>query len=182
MGNNEFKRIRERVDNYVDKKLHAKVDSKLVAMNPVKFFLQDIVNGSFSNAEEAKKDYINNIYGDEKKVRKAYNKPNRIKDMRDPHDKVTKIFITPYPIPDMDYVPNYDRSDDEANNEQPDTTDIPDLESEKSAEQRRNQSAKGLTPEQMLSRPPISSAQLKAGNYSEKLKNEIRQLLYSLYK
>ena len=38
-----------------------------------------------------------------------------------------------------------------------------------------------LTPNQMLSRLPISLAQLKAGNNSEKLKNEIRQLLYSLY-
>ena len=38
-----------------------------------------------------------------------------------------------------------------------------------------------LTPSQMLSRLPITLAQLKAGNNSEKLKNEIRQLLYSLY-
>ena len=33
----------------------------------------------------------------------------------------------------------------------------------------------------MLSRLPITLAQLKAGNNSEKLKNEIRQLLYSLH-
>ena len=33
----------------------------------------------------------------------------------------------------------------------------------------------------MLSRLPISSAQLKAGNNSHKLQNEIRQLLYSLH-
>ena len=33
----------------------------------------------------------------------------------------------------------------------------------------------------MLSRLPITLAQLKAGNNSEKLKNEIRQLLHSLY-
>ena len=39
-----------------------------------------------------------------------------------------------------------------------------------------------LTPNQMLCRLPISLAQLKAGNNSEKLKNEIRQLLYSLYR
>ena len=38
-----------------------------------------------------------------------------------------------------------------------------------------------LTPNQMLSRLPITLAQLKAGNNSEKLKNEVRQLLYSLY-
>ena len=40
---------------------------------------------------------------------------------------------------------------------------------------------KVLTLNQMLSRLPISLAQLKSGNNSEKLKNEIRQLLYSLY-
>ena len=48
-----------------------------------------------------------------------------------------------------------------------------------------SQQGKGLkilTPNQMLSRLPISLAQLKAGNNSEKLKNEIRQLLYSLYR
>ena len=39
-----------------------------------------------------------------------------------------------------------------------------------------------LTPNQMLSRLPITLAQLKAGNNSEKLKNEIRQILYSLYR
>ena len=37
-----------------------------------------------------------------------------------------------------------------------------------------------LTPDQMLSRLLITLAQLKAGNNSQKLKNEIRQLLYSL--
>ena len=50
---------------------------------------------------------------------------------------------------------------------------------------KQNQSRKGLkilTPNQMLSRLPISLALLKAGNNSEKLKNEIRQLLYSLYR
>ena len=49
----------------------------------------------------------------------------------------------------------------------------------------QNQQGKGikiLTPNQMLSRLPISSAQLKAGNNSEKLKNEIRQLLCFLYR
>ena len=34
----------------------------------------------------------------------------------------------------------------------------------------------------MLNRLPIVLAQLQAGNNSNKLKNEIRQLLYSLYR
>ena len=62
---------------------------------------------------------------------------------------------------------------------------ITDLESEESAAQRRNQPEGGLkilTLNQMLCRLPISLAHLKAGNNSEKLKNEIKQLLYSLYR
>ena len=50
---------------------------------------------------------------------------------------------------------------------------------------KQNQSGnrlKILTPIQMLSRLPIFLAQLKAGNISEKLKNEVRQILYSLYR
>ena len=69
--------------------------------------------------------------------------------------------------------------------EQQDTTNMPDLESEKSAAERRNQQGRGLkilTSNQMLSKLPISLAQLKGGNNSEKRKNEIRQLLYSLYR
>ena len=48
---------------------------------------------------------------------------------------------------------------------------MPDLESEESAEQKRNQKGvwlKKLTPDQMLNRLAITLAQLKAGNNSEK--------------
>ena len=38
------------------------------------------------------------------------------------------------------------------------------------------------TPKQMLSRLPITLAQLKVGNNFEKLKDEIRQLFYSFYR
>ena len=48
--------------------------------------------------------------------------------------------------------------------------------------QTEGKNLKILTPDQMLSRLPITLAQLKAGNNSQKLKNEIRQLLYSLYR
>ena len=50
---------------------------------------------------------------------------------------------------------------------------------------RQNQEGqwlKILTPDQALGRLPIFLAQLKAGNNSKKLKNEIRQLLRSLYR
>ena len=61
---------------------------------------------------------------------------------------------------------------------------IPDLKSEESAAQRQQkvQELKILTPQQIISRLYIVSAQVKAGNNSQKLKTEIRQMLYSLYR
>ena len=49
-------------------------------------------------------------------------------------------------------------------------------------EQQKGEGLKILTPNQMLSRLPISFAHSKVGNNSEKLKIEIRQILYSLYR
>ena len=59
---------------------------------------------------------------------------------------------------------------------------MPELESEESAAQRKNQQGKSLkilTSNPMLGRLPIVLSQLKAGNNLEKLKNEVRQILYS---
>ena len=44
-----------------------------------------------------------------------------------------------------------------------------------------NSKLKVLTPKQMLQRLPKALAQVKAGNNSEKLLNEIRQIIYYLY-
>ena len=51
----------------------------------------------------------------------------------------------------------------------------------KDIQKQRGSGLKILTPNQMLSRLPISLAQLKARNNSEELKNEFRQLLHSLH-
>ena len=45
-----------------------------------------------------------------------------------------------------------------------------------------NEMLKILTPNQMLKRLPIALAQVNAGNNSESLLNEIRQIVYSLYR
>ena len=78
-----------------------------------------------------------------------------------------------------------DKKTDEETNEETDTTGMSELESEQSAAQRNKQIASGLkilTPNQMLSRLPISLPQLNAGNSSEKLKKKIRRILYPLYR
>ena len=84
---------------------------------------------------------------------------------------------------------------DEKTDEQPDTADSKKKKRKKKKKKKKKEkkkkkkkkkkSAKGLkilTPDQMFSRSPISLAQSKARNNSEKLKIEIRQLLYSLYR
>ena len=51
-----------------------------------------------------------------------------------------------------------------------------------SKESQEGKGLKILTPNEMLKRLPIALAQVKAGNNSESLLNEIRQILYSLYR
>ena len=56
---------------------------------------------------------------------------------------------------------------------------------EEDREMLKNYEGKGLkilSKQQMLSRLPISLAQIQAGNNSKSLKNELRQLIYSLYR
>ena len=47
---------------------------------------------------------------------------------------------------------------------------------------KKGSGLKILTNKQMLNCLPISLAQIQAGNNSNSLKNEIRQILYSLYR
>ena len=176
-GNHTFERIRERVNDYVNEGWHSKVDRKSITMNPVKNYLQNIVSGKFNNGEEARKFYLDNVYGDEQTIKRLDNQTDCNKELIEVYDQVRKFFIPPTVV-DMNYVPTYDESDDKTGDEQLDTTDISDLESEESAE-HKGQGLKILTPQQMLGRMPIFLAQLKEGNNSQKLKNEIRQLLHS---
>ena len=61
-----------------------------------------------------------------------------------------------------------------------DLSRMPPLEGDEE-EVKEGKGSKILTPSKLLTRLPILSAQIKAGNSSYKLKNEIRQILYLLY-
>ena len=56
------------------------------------------------------------------------------------------------------------------------------LEAKKIAREQEGTGLKILTPNQMLKRLPIALAQIKAANNSESFLNEIRQIVYSLYR
>ena len=53
---------------------------------------------------------------------------------------------------------------------------------QKLEESQEGEGLKILTPNQMLKRLPIALTQVKAGNNSDSLLNEIRQIVYSLYR
>ena len=65
-----------------------------------------------------------------------------------------------------------------------DLKDIVDLYNIKSGSDtsKKGEGLKILTSKQMLNRLPILLAQIQAGNSSKLLKNELRQILYSLYR
>ena len=56
------------------------------------------------------------------------------------------------------------------------------LEAKKLAREQEGTGFKILTHNKILKRLPIALAQIKAGNNSESLLNEIRQIAYSLYR
>ena len=56
------------------------------------------------------------------------------------------------------------------------------LKAKELAREQEGTGLKILTPNQMLKRLPIALVQIKAGNNSESLLNEIRQIVYSLYR
>ena len=56
------------------------------------------------------------------------------------------------------------------------------LEAKKLAKEQEGTGLEILTPNQMLKRLPIALAQIKAGNNSKKLLNEIRKIAYSLHR
>ena len=58
---------------------------------------------------------------------------------------------------------------------------LPDSNYDAKQNETEGKGLKILTPKQTLQRLPIVLAQVKAGNNSESLLNEIRQIIYSLY-
>ena len=184
-----FDRIKSKAQNAKNNKFQARPKrSSPITLNESNKLLQTIKHSSITYEEALKK--IDNIREDIKTIinLKSLN-PTQI-DVINILYMVDEIFTGKIKILKgnngvLEIFEETSSIEGRKSNKQPDTTDKPGLESEKFAAQRKNQPGHGLkilTPSQMLSRLTISLAQLKAGNNSEKPKNEIRQLLYSLYR
>ena len=143
------------------------LDGREITLDNVESFLKDLGNGKI-DGREYKERYNNNVDD----VEAIVNKPMITKNQ----EKMAK---------NLSLLKEILNPGNKKIDEQLDTTNMSELESEESVAKRRNQQGQGLkilTPDQMLSRLPITLAQLKAGNDSQKLINEIRQLLYFLYR
>ena len=138
---------------------------KRVNFKNVKKYLDGILRGKIDNKYDAEKIKNDKELLDTEKIRRG-GKRQRLKSIfNNIENSVFGILL-----------PSEEKSDED----QPEIIDMPDLENEESVAQRqKGQGLKVLTPKQMIIRLPILLAQLKAGNNSEKLKNGIRQIVYS---
>ena len=152
-----------------DKKTKLKKDNveKKIKLKDLEEFLEDILEGKINNRIDAAKELSKRIMADYEFLEEYNPQRNSIgKEIKDfIKDAKDIVFGALSPFEDDN------------------TTDIPPLETEQEAAQiQQGQGLKILTPKQMITTLPILLAQLRAGNNSKKLKNEIRQFVYSLYR
>ena len=185
-----FDRIKNTVQNAKNNSLRAKPNrSGLINFNESNKLLQDIEHSKITYEEALKR--IRNIRSDIAKIINQGSLNLNQVEVINTLFMVDEIFTGEIKTVKANnegalevFKEKSDREKQESD-EQPDTTNMLELESEESAEQNKKQRGVGLkilTPDQMLSRLSITLVQLKAGNNSQKLINETRKLLYSLYR
>ena len=185
-----FDRIKNTVQNAKNNSLRAKPNrSGLINFNESNKLLQDIEHSKITYEEALKR--IRNIRSDIAKIINQGSLNLNQVEVINALFMVDEIFTGEIKTVKANnegalevFKEKSDREKQESD-EQPDTTNMLELESEESAEQNKKQRGVGLkilTPDQMLSRLSITLVQLKAGNNSQKLINETRKLLYSLYR
>ena len=64
ISNNAFTLLKNRIGNAVNKNLGPFIDKEKISYLPLQEFLQNILDGRFNNAEEAREYYATNIYED----------------------------------------------------------------------------------------------------------------------
>ena len=122
--------------------MRTKAGNKTITLDNTKKFLRDISIGRIKDRKETESEYLKSVSKDNDLLKETTKRYTDVKkELKNIFDDVK------YTIFGLDNI-----------NEQPDTTDMPNLESEEPAEQRRKQKGqelKILTPQQMLSRLPI---------------------------
>ena len=161
MPKSRFNEIKDVITRANESKLMTRLEGKNITLKNAEKLEEGIISVKI-NKKKAR-DMCNDIAEDA-------NKLNRLKSTES-REKVLPIFKQLEEIfmgskADDKIDDEVDDETDGEDDEEVDTTYMPVLETEESAAQRREH----------------LQAQLQAGNNSQKLKNEIRQLLYSLYR
>ena len=149
-------------------------DSKIVNLKSVSRFMDDILSGKFNNKYDTEKVYIKII--EDENLLSNYKIFSRNKNAQTIATITKNLRYAIFgPLLPSKY------NDDDIENV--DIREMTDLESEEDAEKRKKgHGLKRMTPNQLITRLPILLAQKQAGNNSQKLNNEIRQIIYSLYR
>ena len=175
VSKSRFNEIKDVITKANESKLMTRLEGRNITLKNGEKLLEGMISGKI-NKKKAK-DMYNNIAEDVNKLNKLKPTESRGK-MLPIFWQFEEIFMGPKADDEVD-----NKVDDEVDDEKVDTTDMSELEDEQEAAKRQQrQGLKILTPKQMITRLPILLAQLKAANNSQKLKNEIRQIVYSLYR
>ena len=152
-------------------------DFKVVNLKNMSRFMNDILPGKINNKYDAEKEYVKRIEDDEKFFKKLQKLLKKNKNAQTITIITNNLEYAMFgtllrsELADADGMKNLD------------IRDMPDLKTEEEAGKRqKDQGLKIMTSSQLITRLPILLAQVKAGNNSQKLKNEIRQIVYSLYR
>ena len=155
VSKSRFNEIKDVITRANESKLVTRLEGRNITLKNAEKLLEDIISGKI-NKKKARGMY-NDIAEDVNKLNKL--KPTEsIKKMLPIFWQLEEIFMGPKADDEVDDKVD-DEADDEVDDEEVDTTDMPELEDEKSAAQKREHEGKVLkirTSEQMLSRLPIS--------------------------
>ena len=149
---------------------------------PLKF-LYDMIAKNIDNEEDARKYYLKDIFDYKKELSKGRvntgGRPQRIKGFI---NDIEYIVFGPLFSPEEE-IKKFDIATGGYDPDERIPMPPPELESEEDAGKRqKGQGLKIMTTSQLITRLPILLTQKQAGNNSNKLKNEIRQIIYSLYR
>ena len=160
----------ELIKNFITKFNNGTINGKNKAENEFKKLKQKVTNNTLR--QELIKNLEKDLFGEEYEESIA----ERVKTRR----QNTQRTFAPSSLPKKDYsaeTDEYLEYMEEQENDRKKFSDEHDSNGESSGS-----GLKILTNKQMLNRLPILLAQIQAGNNSKSLKNEIRQILYSLYR
>ena len=169
-----YNRVLDNVEENIG--LEGLTDVKVVNLKSVLKFMNNILSGKRNNKYDAEKEYVEKIITNE----------NLLKSYKVfPRNKSAQTIATI--IGDLEYaifgplLPSKEQTD-HSKKGMP-IPSLSELETEEEAEKRqKGQGLKIMTPNQLITRLTILLAQKQARNNSNKLKNEIRQIIYSLYR